>query len=91
MIPAVLLVPSIFTTYSDLNNQTKTLKVHNFANDTNLLCLSNSIKKLNKLANADLKYLVNWLNTNKISLNAKKTEMVIFKFKQKKFESDLKI
>ena len=53
--------------------------------------MSNSIKKLNKLVNADLKHLVNWLNANKISLNVKKTEMVIFKSKQKKFEGDLKI
>ena len=41
--------------------------------------------------NADLKHLVSWLNTNKISLNAKKTEVTIFKSKQKKFEGDLKI
>ena len=48
-------------------------------------------KKLDKLVNADLKRLVNWLNANKISLDVKKTEMVIFKSKQKKFEGDLKI
>ena len=30
-----------------------------------------TIKKLNKLANADLKHLVNWLNANDISLNVK--------------------
>ena len=30
-------------------------------------------------------------NTNKFSLNVKKTEMVIFKSKQKKFEGDFKI
>ena len=65
--------------------------MHHFGDDANLLCLSNSIKKLNKLVNADLKHLVNWLNANKISLNVKKTEMVIFKSKQKKFEGDLKI
>ena len=41
--------------------------------------------------NDDLKHLVSWLNKNKISLNAKKTEMAIFKSKQKKFEGDLKI
>ena len=41
--------------------------------------------------NADLKHLVSWLNANKISLRVKKTEMVNFKSKQKKFESDLKI
>ena len=53
--------------------------------------MSNSINKLNKLVDADLKHLVNRLNVNKISLNVKKTEMVIFKSKQKKFEGDLKI
>ena len=75
---------------NDLNQAIKFCKVHHFADDINLLCLSNSIKKLNKLVNADLKHLVNWLNANKISLNVKKTEMVIFKSKQKKLEVDLK-
>ena len=32
----------------------------------------------------------NWLNANKISLNVKKTEIIIFKSKQKKLEGDLK-
>ena len=64
---------------NDLNHAIKFFKVHQFADGTNLLCLSNSIKKLNKLVNVNLKHLVNWLNVNKISLNVKKTEMVIFK------------
>ena len=34
---------------------------------------------------------VNWFKANKISLNVKETEMVTFKFKQKKFKGDLKI
>ena len=46
---------------------------------------------MNKLVSANLKHLVNWLNPNKISLKVKKTEMVIFKSKQNKFEGDLKI
>ena len=46
---------------------------------------------MNKLVNADLKHLVHWLNANKILLHVKKTEMVIFKSKQKRFEGDLKI
>ena len=69
---------------NDLNQAIKFWKVQHFADDTNLLC--NSIKKLNKLVNADLKRLVNWLNANKILLNVKKTELVIFKSKQKKFK-----
>ena len=49
------------------------------------------LKKLKKLVDADLKQLADWLNANKISLNVKKTEMVIFESKQKKFEGDVKI
>ena len=76
---------------NDQNQAIKFRKIHQFADDINLLCLGSSIKKLSKLVNADLKRLVNWLNANKISLNVKKTEIVIFKSKQKKFEGDLKI
>ena len=87
-----VLGPLLYLLYiNDLNQAIKFCKVHHFADDTNLLCLSNSIKKLNKPVNADLKHLFNWLNANKSSLNVKKTEMVIFKSKQKKFEDDLKI
>ena len=57
---------------NDLNQAKNFCRVHHCADDTNLLCHSNSIKKLKKLVNADLKYLVNWLNVNKISLNLKK-------------------
>ena len=64
----------------------KFCKVHHFVDDTNLLCLCNSIKKLNKLVDADLnlKDLVNWLIGNKILVNVKKPEMLIFKLKKKK-------
>ena len=65
--------PLLFLLYiNDLNQAIKFCKVRHFADDTNLLCLSNSIKKLNKLVNSDLKHLPNWLNANKISLNVKK-------------------
>ena len=85
-----VLGPLLFLLYiNDPNQAIKFCKV--FADDTNLLYLSNSNKKLNKLVNAELKYLVNWLNANKILLNVKKNEMVIFKSKQKKLEGVLKI
>ena len=38
-----------------------------------------------------MKNLTNWLNTSKISLNIKKTELVIFKHKNKKLECPIKI
>ena len=76
---------------NDLNQAIKFCKVHHFADDTNLLYLRKSIKKLNKFVNIDLKNLINWLNANKISLNFEKTEMVIFKSKRKKFNDAVKI
>ena len=65
--------------------------MHHFADDTNFLYLGKSIKKLNKLVNYDLKNLLYWLNANKISLNVKKTELVIFKSKQKQFDGEIKL
>ena len=68
-----VLGPLLFLLYiNDLNQAIKFCKVNLFADDTNLLCLGHSIKKLNKLVIADLKHLVNWLSANKISLNVKK-------------------
>ena len=87
-----VLGPFLFLSYlNDLNQAIQFCKVHHFADDTNLLSLSNSLKKLNKLVNADLKHLVDWLNAYKTSLNIKKTETVILKSKQKKLKGDLKI
>ena len=52
--------PLLFVLYiNDPNQAIKFCKVHSFADDTNLSCLSTSIKKLNKLVSADLKHLVN--------------------------------
>ena len=56
-----VLGPLLFLLYiNDLNQAIKFCKVYHFADHTNSLCLGNSIKKLNKLVNADLKRLINW-------------------------------
>ena len=48
----------LFLSYlNDLNQAIKYWEVHNFVDDTNLLWLSNSIEKLNKLVNADCMFL----------------------------------
>ena len=44
---------------------------------------------MNKQVNSDLTVLVNWLRANKISLNTKKTELVLFKTKNKKINKNL--
>ena len=66
--------------------------MHHLADDTDLLYLGKSIKKLNKLVNYDLKHLLYWLNANKIWVNVeKKTEMVVFKSKRKQFDGEVKL
>ena len=63
---------NIYIYRNNLNQAIKFCKVLHFADDTSLLCLSNSTQKLKKLVDADLKHLPSWLNANKISLNVKK-------------------
>ena len=41
-------------------------------------------KKINKHINIDLKLTVDWIRANKPSLNASKTEIVLFKLRNKK-------
>ena len=76
---------------NDLNQALKLCKVHRFADDTNLIRFSKSVYRLNKYVNLDFKNLTYWLNANRISLNVKKTELVIFKHQRKKLDSPIKI
>ena len=72
--------PLLFLIYiNDLNKAIKYSNVHHFADDTNLLLSDKSLKKINKHINHDLKLLNIWLRTNKISLNASKTEITLFR------------
>ena len=87
-----MLRPLLFLIYiNDLNHAIKFCKVCHFADYTNLHHLSKSVNKLNKYINLDMKNLTDWLNANKISLNVKKTELVIFKHKKKKLECPVRI
>ena len=67
------------------------MRLHHFADDTNLLNINKSPKHLNKFINVDLKNLTKWLNANKISWNVSKTEMVSFRPKRKSMDFNLKI
>jgi len=74
-----VLGPLLFLIYiNDLNHAICHSAVHHFADDTNLLCVSSTLESLVKMLNLDLKFLWHWLNANKISLNASKTEYLLF-------------
>ena len=62
-----------------------------FADDTCLLNINDSVKQINKVVHKDLKFLVQWLNANRISLNVGKTEAVIFRRKKKQPDCDLNL
>ena len=85
-----VLGPLLFLIYiNDLNNAVKHSDIHHFADDTNVLYVSNSLKDINNKINHDLKNIVEWLRANKISLNAGKTELVIFRSKNKRITKKL--
>ena len=61
-----------------MENCSKKLKFYLFADDTNLLYLGKTLKSLEKFVNEELCHLYDWLCSNKLSLNFKKTNYVIF-------------
>ena len=58
-------------------------KIQHFADDTNLLYTSSSLKDINKKINFDLSNLVQWLRANKIVLNVNKTDILILRSPRK--------
>ena len=82
-----VLGPLLFLIYiNDLHFSIKSSETYHFADDTLLLNFSDSIRSLCNRVNADLKILTSWLNANKISLNAKKTEFIVFRSQSKSLD-----
>ena len=87
-----VLGPLLFLIYiNDLNHAICHSAVHHFADDTNLLCVSSTLESLVKMLNLDLKFLWHWLNANKISLNASKTEYLLFRHPNRKYDQLVKL
>ena len=71
--------PLLFLIYiNDNQNAIKYSKVYHFADDSNILHIVKSPRKMQKQVNLDLKSLYKWLLANKISLNCSKTEFIFF-------------
>ena len=76
---------------NDLNTAIKNYEIFHFAADTYLLSIKDSVKKIKKVGKKDLKFLVQWLNINRISVNVAKTEVAIFRRNRKHLECDLNL
>ena len=75
-----VLGPLLFLIYiNDLPNISKKLRFYLFADDTNIYYESNDLVELERTVNQELKKLSLWLNVNRLALNLKKTNFVIFK------------
>ena len=85
-----VLGPLLFILFiNDLHKAAEFSSARHFANDTNLLLIVKSLKKINKHINRDLELTVDWIRANKLSLNASKTEIVLFKPRNKKITKQL--
>ena len=85
-----VLGPLLFLVYiNDLHNAIKLSQSFHFADDTCQLNIQNTISKIDRSLNKDLKELSFWLNENKIALNVAKTEFILFKTKHKPCDTEL--
>ena len=67
--------------------------VHHFADDTNFLFPAKHLGIIESVINHELELLVQWLRSNKLSLNETKTEFIIFRspWKHLPREPDIRI
>ena len=72
--------PLLFLIYiNDIHNSSDKLSFFLFADDTNLLYADKNLKSLEETVNNELLKVSEWLNANKLTLNAKKSNYVIFR------------
>ena len=80
-----VLGPLLFLVYlNDICNSSNLLDFFLFADDTNLLYVDRSLKNLEITVNKELAKVSDWLIANKLTLNIKKSNFVIFRPRQKK-------
>ena len=74
-----VLGPLLFLIYiNDFHNASAKFSFYLFADNTNLLYGDKNLKSLAKTVNNELVRVSDWLNANKLTLNAKKSNFVIF-------------
>ena len=74
-----LLSTLLFLLYiNDIHTCSDTFNFYLFADDTNILYANKNLRSLEATVNSELKKLYLWLASNKLTLNTKKTNFVIF-------------
>ena len=89
-----ILGPLLFLIYeNNIYKSSNKLTFYLFADNTNLLYADKNLKSLENIVNIELSKICNWLTANKLFLNIKKSNYVIFHPYQKKpnYQVDLKM
>ena len=87
-----MLGPLLFLIYiNDMYNSIAKFSFYLFADDTSLLYANTNLKSLEKTVRGELLKVPDWLNANKLMLNAKKSNYVIFRPYQRKLNYSVNI
>ena len=87
-----ILGPLFFIFYiNDLPNVSDIIETILFADDTSLFYSHSNIQQLNDTLNNELSKFDCWMKANKLSVNIKKTNYVVFISKQKRINTDLSL
>ena len=87
-----VLGPLLFLIYiNDIYNSSKKLSFYLFADDTNLLYADKDLNSLESVTNIKLQKVCDWLNANKLTINAKKFNFAVFRPSQKKLTCSYQI
>lgn len=87
-----VLGPLLFLIYvNDIYKSSDKLEFFMFADDTNLLFADKDLKNLESAVNKELAKVLDWLTANKLSLNIKKSNFVIFHPYQKQVNYKVKL
>ena len=76
---------------NDIYKVSNKLEFFLFADDTNLLYANKNLRSLETVMNDELLKIVDWLTANKLSLNVKNTNYIIFHLYQKRLNYDVNI
>ena len=89
-----VLGPLLFFVYiNDISNSSDQLKFYLFADDTNFLYADKNLGVLENKVNAEVSKISDWLIANRLSLNIKNSNFVIFRPRQKilNYQVNLKV
>ena len=87
-----VLGPLLFLLYiNDIQNSTRILDFHLFADDSNLFYANKSLLTLETIVNKEISHVYQWLCANKLSLNVEKSNYIIFHPAQKTVNYQVKV